>query len=302
MFMTVSLDRGVSVFIMISGILFLNKEIPTKKLYTKYILRLVCAFFVWAFVYALFKEGTIINKLSVAVQGHYHMWFIPMIIGLYMCVPIIKTITTNEKRTKYYLLLSIIFAYIIPVIITLFRDFGNELIVKGINAIDHNISNMHMHMVLGFAGCFVLGYQLDKISLNKKQRNFIYLLGLLGFIFTISMTATVSIKTQHFYENYHDDLMINVLLEAIAVYTWFKYRKYNNSKINSFIQILSKYSFGAFLVHVLILEQLDLRIGLNTLSFNPIFSVIVISLLVFVISFVLSAILNHIPIVKKYLV
>lgn len=40
------------------------------------------------------------------------------------------------------------------------------------------------------------------------------------------------------------------------------------------MQKLSKYSFGAYLVHALLIEQLDNRAGLNMLSFNPVLSVV----------------------------
>ncbi len=293
---------GVLVFVMISGALFLNKDIPTKKIYSKYILRLVLSFIAWALVYAIFKEGAIKNKISVAIEGHYHMWFIFMIIGLYMCIPFIKAIIQDNKRLKYYLSLSIIFAYTIPLLIVLLEDFGNSIIIRGLISINYHITSMNMHMVLGFAGCFVLGYYIDKINLNKKVRSIIYILGVLGFLFTICMTSIVSIKTQHFCEHYHDYFTLNVLLEAIAVFTMFKYRSYKNEKLNWFIQKLSKYSFGAYLVHILVLEKLESLTGLNTLSFNPLLSVIVIGFIVYTVSFIISTILNHIPIVKKYLV
>lgn len=92
---------GVPIFLMISGVLFLGREISVKQIYRKYILRLLVAFLVWNFIYYLFAENTpkiqflnlfgedatsqIINMIS----GRHHMWYILMIIGIYMCVPII---------------------------------------------------------------------------------------------------------------------------------------------------------------------------------------------------------------------
>ena len=95
---------------------------------------------------------------------------------------------------------------------------------------------------------------------------------------------------------------MNVFFEALAVFTWFKYRKYNNDKMNRFISVLSKYSFGAYLVHVLIIEQLNTLAGINTLSFNSIFSVICIGVFVTVVSFVISALLNNVPVARNYMV
>ena len=46
---------GVPVFVMISGSLFLGKEIPLKKIYAKYILRMAISFIVWSVVYTVFS-------------------------------------------------------------------------------------------------------------------------------------------------------------------------------------------------------------------------------------------------------
>ena len=69
-----------------------------------------------------------------------------------------------------------------------------------------------------------------------------------------------------------------------------------------FIQKLSKYCFGAYLVHALVLERLNDQMGLNSLSFHPVFSIICITVIVFTISFAISAVLNCIPVIKKYMV
>ncbi|SFO21753.1 Acyltransferase family protein [Pseudobutyrivibrio sp. UC1225] len=43
---------GVPIFLMISGTLFLNREISIKKLFSKYIFRMVVAFVFWSLFYA----------------------------------------------------------------------------------------------------------------------------------------------------------------------------------------------------------------------------------------------------------
>ena len=292
---------GVPVFVMISGALFLEKKnIPIKKIYSKYILRMVIVFFVWSFIYMIFMEkGTFTDQIKMLITGQYHMWFIPMIIGLYMCIPFIKPIVEDEKKCKYYLIIAFIFAFAIPQLILLIKDFGTNSLIKGSNFLNETIQNMHLDLIMGFSSYFILGYYLNNKDLNKKQRIIIYILGLLGFLATILLNSIVSIKTQKPCLNYYNNFSVNVLFESIAVFTFFKYRKLKQHNI---ILKLSKYSFGAYLVHVLIIEQLKLRFGLTTLSFNPILSVISIVTIVFVISYVISTVLNHIPFLKKYIV
>ena len=293
---------GVPIFVMISGALFLNRDISTKQIYKKYILRLLIAYVVWSIVYAIFQDGTIIERFVYVIKGHYHMWFILMIIGIYMCIPFIKPITQNNNIIKYFLLLSFIFAFAIPEIITLTGDFGNIFLIKAVNTINENVVNMNLHIVLGYISYFILGYYLNNKKINKKQRIIIYILGLLGFAFTVGMDSLVALKTQKYCDNYYGAFTVNVLFESIAVFTWFKYSKFNNNTINKIIKRLSKCSFGAYLIHALVIEQLNIHFGLNTLLFNPIISVISIGIIAFIISFGLSSILNRIPVVKKYIV
>ena len=290
---------GVPVFTMISGALFLEREIPLKKIYSKYILRMVIAFVFWSCIYMLFNKGTNVDKLAQLIRGHYHLWFVPMIIGLYMCIPVIKPIIKDKSKTKYFLILALIFASIIPELVTLVKDFGGKNLIKIVSAANDLVNKMTVKMVLGYVGYFILGFYLNKIELKKNHRFVIYVLGIIGAIFTIVMDLLVALKLNKCCDHYYINFNVNILFESIAIFTLFKYLRL---KPNKFISKLSKYSFGAYLVHVLVLEQLNARCGLNTLSFNPVLSVLAITCIVFIISFVVSAILNHIPLVKKYIV
>lgn len=84
---------AVPVFCMISGALFLSRDIPIKKLYSKYIFRIFTAFMFWSSVYALrfyLKEGNSAKAFELFISGNYHLWFLFMIAGLYMIVPFIE--------------------------------------------------------------------------------------------------------------------------------------------------------------------------------------------------------------------
>lgn len=293
---------SVPVFVMISGALFLNREIPIKKLYSKYILRILTAFLVWSAIYAAFEDGGITERIVMLIHGHYHMWFLFMIATTYMCIPLIKPIVENGKRTKYYLLLAFLFAFVYPTALKLAGDFAGERINLLASAINDDVNSMNRNPVLGYTAYFVLGYCLNKATLSTKQRTAIYLLGIVGFVSTIALNSVASLKAQACSTRYYDEFCVNVLLESVAVFTFFKGKSWNSDKFYPIVLKLSKYSFGAFLVHPLVIEQLDVRLGLNTLSFHPVLSVISIAMLVCLASFSVSAILNHIPILKKFVV
>ena len=198
--------------------------------------------------------------------------------------------------------MAFIFAFFIPELSTFVNDFGSGRMQKLMGALCQGVNNMNMHLVFGYVSFFVLGYYLNKISLSKKTRANIYILGIFGFVLTTGLTLAATLMTQKGCVQYYENMTVNVLLEAVAVFVWFKHRNYDNEKMNCLFQKLSKYSFGTYLVHVLVIQQLDLKVGLNTLSFNPVFSVICISMMVAIISFGIAALLNQIPFVKKYMV
>ena len=284
-------------FVMISGALFLQKDIPLKKIFSKYIFRIVTAFLFWSFVYAVehyAENKDIIKALDHFISGHYHLWFLFMITELYMILPFTKKIVESDFLTKYFLLLAFIFTFFLPQSVNLISVFSEKY---GTIA-TYIINNFYFYFVMGFTVYFLLGCVLNKIEISKKQERIIYFLGICGFIATILMSIMVSRIKNKPNEIFYSYTSINVLFESIAVFVFFKK---HFSKQSKFIVTLSKYSFGAYLVHAAVIRVIELC-GLNTLSFNPIFSVPVISVMVFVISFAVSGVLNHIPILKKYIV
>lgn len=97
---------AVPVFAMISGVLFLNpaKEQPLKKLYSKNVLRIVTIILFWGLVYAALNHPpadlsfeSLYAFFRTAVLGHYHMWFLYMIAGLYILVPILRCIAAHRR-------------------------------------------------------------------------------------------------------------------------------------------------------------------------------------------------------------
>ena len=297
----------VPIFVMISGALFLSKDISIKKLYSKYIARLLIAFLLWSAIYYFAINSwhtiTVEHAIIRIIAGHYHMWFILMIIGLYMCVPFIKSFITNTNYTKYYLLLSICFTSLIPTIILLFNDFFEATVTNITSVITETIDSSDLNTMFRYSIYFVLGYYLSKTQITPRHRKFIYILGLIGFISTIVLSTHCSSISQYACSKYYQYLRFNVLLESISVFTWFKHRKHTSTKYYPLISRLSKYSFGAYMVHVLVLEQFIYQtLHINTLSFNPILSIVSISITASIISFVISGIMHQIPIVRKYMV
>lgn len=303
---------GVPVFVMMSGALFLPREIPTKTLYKKYILRMAIAYIVWSLFYAIaepigtfiFTEGYVISPIQIFgnfISGAVHLWFLPMIIGLYMCIPLIKQLTKSDNLIKYFLILSFVFCFIrtqTELVSTSLLSGNATLIFENINMF---FKNFHMDLVFGFTSYFILGFYLNKTEINKKKRLLIYILGVIGLALTVLLNLLTSKNAGKSTETFYSANSINVLLMSMAMFVWFKYNLKGNDKLNKIIIKLSKYSFGAFLVHIFILQVLH-AFGIQSTSFHPILSVPAITIVTTIASYLISLILNKIPLINKYIV
>lgn len=293
---------GVPIFVMISGAIFLSRTIPVRKLYTKYILRIAIAYFAWSTFYAsLYAEGTN-DFIHLVIAGHFHLWFLPMIIGLYMIVPLLKPMAAEDSNAFYFVVIAFIFTLFIPTVCYLSEDFAPDQLNAEIQYIKTTlIPDLHLYMVLGFSVYFVAGYLLNKRELSHRSRVIIYITGLAGAAFIIGADAIVALKTNTPCSKYYENLTVGVFFVGIAVFTFLKYHHPDGPRINHLFARLSKYSFGAFLVHAEILELLE-KAGLHAIAFDPLIAVPVTAVTTFIISFAISAILNQIPVIKKYIV
>ena len=127
---------GVPVFVMISGALFLEKDISIKDILRKYIFRIAVAYVFWSALYAfLYKyhngNASIKDTLREFLLGHYHMWYLPMIAGLYLVIPLMKPITQDELAEKWFIILGCIFTIVLPHMSSLapFFPFSKELVI-----------------------------------------------------------------------------------------------------------------------------------------------------------------------------
>lgn len=110
---------GVPVFFMISGALFLSSEKPldVRRLFGKNLLRVIYAFLFWSVIYTVVTEG-FGQGLKIALvcvfRGPPHFWFLKVMLGIYLVLPILKGIATQERKFSYLVGLAIITTFVIP--------------------------------------------------------------------------------------------------------------------------------------------------------------------------------------------
>lgn len=144
-----------------------------------------------------------------------------------------------------------------------------------------------MNIKAKYMGYFVFGFFMSRAVISSKAEIMIYLLGILGFVLTISVP------------NYVGDM--RTLLETSAIFVLLREHCPKNEKLREVFRLLGKYSFGAYLVHEAVIQVLR-KLGLDVISFNPVFAVPVVSVTAFALSLGISAVLNHISVLNKYIV
>jgi surface polysaccharide O-acyltransferase-like enzyme len=299
---------SICIFIMVSGMFFLNpnKSVTIGTLFKKNILRIAVAFLFWSIAYALFGlhvrikmngyQPEFINAFIIdVVNGNYHLWFCYMIIGLYIIVPFLKLITANEYLMKYFILLSIIMASIVPVLKLL-----PDVVSIPVSIVD---SQLQLRFVAGWVGIFVLGYYLSYCNITKKAEILLYIAGILSLVVTIVVNGYMSVRNNQNYEPLYDLTNINILLTAIAVFIFFRLHVANinfSERFQKIVLILSECTFGIYFIHVFIIIMFQ-QYRLDQYLYNAAIAVPVLSAGVFVVSGILIYIFRKIPFARDYL-
>ena len=95
---------SVPIFVMISGALFLGRDVSISAILKKNVARIATVFLFWsgcyALVYLVFRHAPLSVVLSQFITGHYHLWFLYMIVGLYLLIPLLRTIVQSETLTR----------------------------------------------------------------------------------------------------------------------------------------------------------------------------------------------------------
>lgn len=295
---------AVPVFFMLSGALLLSREYTLKKLYGKKILRIITCFVFWSAVYALwefYRHRSLKGSVIKFIQGPDHMWFLFAIVGLYLFVPVLKKVVADETALRYFLILMFVISIVFNSAVSLLYPFS-ETKAKFLFNLIKRAGIQHMPANTFY---FVLGYYLSTHSITKNRRRFIYIGGIVGFLLTAAGSAAVSMWLKKPITVFLANNALGICLQAIGIFVLAKQlfsAKQLPLKVQSALAFLADISFGAFLLHLLVVILLERFFNLHALRFHTVFSIPLLTIIVAVISFSISALLHRIPIVKKYLV
>lgn len=295
---------SVPIFVMISGALFLGRDTDIHTILKKNVARIATVFLSWSGCYALvglvFRHAPLSVVLSQLITGHYHLWFLYMIVGLYLLIPLLRPIVKSESLTRYFLLLALIFTFLLPqlALFTSFVSYEASTVIRTV------IMYSYCFFPLGFTVYFVGGYYLSRRSFSRREEIVLYCVGIAALLFSIIAPAALSraqgAANPTFY-SYND---LNVLCTSVPIFVFAKQHlnfPRMGERAYALLRKMSKYSFGVYLVHPMVIELLQ-HFGIDTFSCNAFFSVPLLAVFVFAVSTLISALLNAIPFIKDHFV
>ena len=287
----------VLMFLMITGAIFLPRKPPMESIVKKNIPRVVTAFFFWSAIYTLdaWLDGSGENLLVKFLNGHYHLWYLPFLCGIYLVVPFLQKIAEDEKLTRWLLLLAVIFGLQIPwaanVVASVWKNTAPV-----VNTLANNVNYTFF---LDLLALLPLGFLLSRTEIPKKARGLIYAAGILGAVLTGVGTIWPSARMETYSSVICTNASPTVIAPGVAIFVFAKYNL--NDRLPKAVEWIAKHSFGIYLLHALVTENLQ-QLGFHVLMGDPLWAVPVVSVVVFAISLAISALLSRIPVVGKYLV
>lgn len=267
----------------------------------------MAAFLFWSLLYTLYEYfvarsihsfGAFVSTLFI---GNFHMWFLYMLAGLYMITPFVRQIVKKNELVIYFVVLAFVFAMLLPEVIQILSLAK----LGAANTLSEITGNLYVQMVMGYTGYYVLGYYLHTHKLRRSWDIILIILGVLSILFTLFGTSYISALTNERNTALYGYLRVNVFFPAVALFTVMKNhagKKAPSERKQSVWRYLSKCCFGVYLIHPMLLAVSEKCFKITTLSFHPAYSIPAISLCVFIVSLILSGLLNRIPIFNKWLI
>ncbi len=275
----------VPVFLMITGALFLPRRTTLKSVLTRYIPRMILAFFFWSGICVLYglSRGDREGLLLRFVTGHYHLWYLPFL----------QKIVTEERLARQLLAVSFVVGIAIPWLgdlAVLCRPDWNGVVGTVKNS-------LHFTFFFDLLAVLLLGHELHQRELTGKQRHLLYLAGILAVALTFPLTLWASYQAGTQSTLFCQITAPTTLCAAAAL---FVFTKYNLTRLPKLAAALADCSFGIYLIHAPILDFLADR-GIHVLAGDPVWTVPALAAAVFALSWAVTAIFRKIPLAGKYL-
>ena len=293
---------SVPLFLMLSGATLLTKEYTLNDFYKRRFSRVLIPFLFWILINWVYSW----SSLSVKLQPHEfqailswavklflnqgvskHFWYIYMIVFIYLIVPFMgKWLRKlNVTAVSNLLLLWAVLAF-------LFKSTPMNM---------YSWSGNYGSKLLGYflySGYLILGYYLLKLRTNLPYiRTFATITFVLSIIAASFLTFYFSSRLHKLDLTMYNYMSVNTIIQAISIFLIFKDSIVKNRIISWITKTISDYSYGIYLVHIIVISLFFDR-GIYWNFTYPLISIPVLTLTVLLCSYAIIFILRKIPFLK----
>ena len=282
---------AIPMFVMISGAMFLNRDVTYKKI-SKYCLKIFIAIILFGATFS-FIELFYINKnisleyipqiIKKIISGDTwaHMWYLYLIFGLYLITPVLSKINNNleKKDSIIFLIVMYIFTILLPEIAYFFK----------IN-IGFNIP-LSSYIFIYFYGNYIINK-----SVSNKFKKFSYILGVITIIYVIYIAYNETYVLSLTYTSTPIILLSNFVILLLKDREITK-----NNSVGHLIKSLGICSFGIYILHQIFINIVFKFIKLDFILDYPYIGLFTYTLGILIVTYLIVFILRKIKLVRNYI-
>ena len=287
---------GVPFFLMITGYLMLGRTYDDEKVHkfwSNNCKSLIVVTVIWAIIYVISLHvitirTNVINYNESGTLFFSHMWYMPMIIGMYLSMPFVSAALNQFDRDTIFKA-SVVFsllAFALP-FITIVCEM-------------HGINGVALQYCLGFSGgvygiYMIIGYLVKKGQFKNISSSKLWIITIISFLICVLFqyyAFTINYEFRLWYE------FPFIMLGSFALFELCS----RLDKVPGYpaVTFLSKYSFAVFLIHNLFRLPFLPFIALLLPYSEPV-KAIILWILLIIFSYAAAVIIYRIPRFGKYI-
>lgn len=284
----------VPVFLMISGYLSLDED-SCRRILPRSLGkagRFGLTYLVWAILYALPDVKSLAadpaSVLPTLAKGTFHLWYLLMLAGIYLLLPLLYRISRDDRELDYALGVAFVTTILLP---SLAGVPGFEWIATLLDK---------LYLDTGFVFYFLLGYRLRRRPLSAVARRLLYGAGLAATLLEGVATWWLSCRSGSFSDFWLDQRSLTVALGAAALFVWAgQCVRSMPRRLAQGMALLSRRSLGIYVVHVFFLLLLR-KFGISVYAWPPVWWLPLLAAGILLASTLVTLVLRRVPGIRNF--